>query len=482
METSLLATLKQQQTLSLDQQQSLRLLQMSANELLNEADLMLEDNPLLERDGEEPAAADESPIREVDGPSDDYAAEGDLSETEKPIDEPFEIWQGASEDDSPFERVAAVTDFREELLAEAGCLPATPLRRLLLTCLIEELDEHGFLTDPLAAVAAEYANIVCEEGFDTVQLSDWEEARDILRNKLDPAGIGAAGPLDALFLQLRRLENADESRRKTAVLLRTMLEKGLLQVARNDRTALRRLAQADESDIDAALSLLKALTPYPITGSATAETQYVVPDILIERHQNRFTARINPATQPALRLRDAAIRERLKTSVGNAACSVYYSDAKAFLLGLEARRKTLLRLAEAVVDYQQDYFAQGACALRPMTLAMIAEQLGLSESTISRAAAGKFLLCAHGTVELRSLFSTAIFRTQKDVDTVEEQSAAQIQTHIRTLIEQENSAKPLTDDAISRALSEKGFNVARRTVAKYREQMNFPSARMRKKF
>ena len=157
------------------------------------------------------------------------------------------------------------------------------------------------------------------------------------------------------------------------------------------------------------------------------------------------------------------------------------SEAKAFIQGLEARRRTLQRVADEVVAMQQAYFLEGPSALRPMTLSMIADRLDLSESTVSRAAAGKFILCKHGTIEMRTLFSSAVYRTQSADEGTEEQSAAQIQNLIRELISAENAARPLTDDALSQALKAKGLSVARRTVAKYREIIGIPSARMRKR-
>lgn len=481
METRLLTTLRQQQTLSQDQQQSLRLLQMPVMELQGEIELMLEDNPLLER--EESDDADAPPKNEAPRESavTEEDADGDAgSETvEKPIDEPYEIWQGSSGEDSPFDHIAANTSFREELLADLGCLVLDERCRAAVTCLIEELNDKGFLDTPLDDIASAYAGILAESGFCELTVEEWQLALSVLQ-KMDPPGIGASGPVESLLLQIRRLEDEHAIEHDAAELLRSLVEHDLLQIARNDRTALLRLVKGDEALLDEALTTLKHLSPYPISNT-DARTQYVVPDILIRERQGRCEAVLNPACHRGVCLREPNLSLRNVPASERTSLQSLLGEAKAFIQGLEARRRTLQRVADEVTDFQQAYFLQGPSALRPMTLSMIADRLALSESTVSRAAAGKFILCRHGTVEMRTLFSSAVYRSQSNDEGTEEQSAAQIQSFIRDMVTQENTAHPLTDEALSRALKERGLIVARRTVAKYREIIGIPSARMRKR-
>ena len=484
METRLLATLRQQQTLSQDQQQSLRLLQMPVMELQGEIELMLEDNPLLEREEadeaepQQPADTAES-LRSASDESDGEGVGDAGSEVaEKPIDEPYELWQGSSGEDSPFDHIASDTSFREELLADLGCLMIDERYRAAVTCLIEELNDKGFLDTPLADIAAQYAGILSDSGL-TLAADEWQHALEILQ-RMDPPGVGASGPVDSLLIQIQRQTEERAISPAAAALLRTLVSHDLLQVARNDRTALLKLAKGDEALLDRALDVLRHLSPYPITTADTG-TQYVVPDILIREQNGRCTAVLNPACHRGVRLRHPSLSLREAAPAERASLQGMLSEAKAFIQGLEARRRTLQRVADEVVAMQQAYFLEGPSALRPMTLSMIADRLDLSESTVSRAAAGKFILCKHGTIEMRTLFSSAVYRTQSADEGTEEQSAAQIQNLIRELISAENAARPLTDDALSQALKAKGLSVARRTVAKYREIIGIPSARMRKR-
>lgn len=479
METRLLTTLRQQQSLSQDQQQSLRLLQMPILELQGEIELMLEDNPLLEREESDEEAAPPQASQDTSPSEEETDGDAGSEAVEKPIDEPYEIWQGSSGEDSPFDHIAANTSFREELLADLGCLVLNERSRAAVTCLIEELNDKGFLDTPLDDIAVSYAGILAESGFCALTTEEWHAALHVLQG-MDPPGIGASGPVESLLLQIRRLEDERTIEHDTAALLRSLVEHDLLQIARNDRAALLRLVKGNESLLDEALATLKHLSPYPISNS-DSRTQYVVPDILIREHGGRCEAVLNPACHRGVRLRDPNLSLRNLPASERTSLQSMLGEAKAFIQGLEARRRTLQRVADEVTDFQQAYFLDGPSALRPMTLSMIADRLALSESTVSRAAAGKFILCRHGTVEMRTLFSSAVYRSQSSDEGTEEQSAAQIQTFIRDLVAEENTARPLTDEALSRALKDRGLTVARRTVAKYREIIGIPSARMRKR-
>ena len=476
MENHLLATLSQQQVLSQEQQQSLRILQMPTQELLGEIELMLEANPLLEV--EEPAQASDDPQARAQEHDDDRRddrgeddSEFDAAQAETPVDQPYEAWQGASSDEAPFERIPAPESFRDELLADLGCLPLTPRQHLLVACLVEELDDRGFFTSPFETLIRYYARILKEEGVENVTATEWREALATLQS-MDPPGIGTADPVEALMKQIERI---DPSIMHAAALetLKRIVSKHLDKVAADNRPALLKLANGKSSILDEALRVLKTLSPYPIARESS--TLYIVPDVVVRTQNGVSTAHLNSSSQLRLRLRINDARSEADPSTRR----VLLGEAKTFIQRIEARRATLQRLADAIVTRQQTYFEHGSAALRPMTLSQIAEELGLSVPTVSRAVSGKFIACSQGTVEMRSLFSAVSFSNQSSG--AEEQGASEIQAMICKLIESEDPKAPLSDEMLCEMLQKQGVPIARRTVAKYRTCAGIPSARSRRR-
>lgn len=474
MENQLLATLSQQQVLSQEQQQSLRILQMPTQELLGEIELMLESNPLLEV--EEPAQTSDDPQVRAQEQEDDRRddrseddSEFDAAQAETPVDQPYEAWQGASSDEAPFERIPAPESFRDELLADLGCLPLTPRQHLLVACLVEELDDRGFFTSPFETLMRYYSRILKEEGVENVTAAEWSEALATLQS-MDPPGIGTAGPVEALMEQIERIE---PSTLHAAVLetLKRIVSRHLDKVAADNRPALLKLANGKSSILDEALRVLKTLSPYPIARESS--TLYIVPDVVVRTQNGVSTAHLNSSSQLRLRINDT------KSEVDPSTRRVHLGEAKTFIQRIEARHATLQRLADAIVARQQAYFEHGPAALRPMTLSQIAEELGLSVPTVSRAVSGKFIACSQGTVEMRSLFSAVSFSNQ--ASGAEEQGASEIQAMICKLIETEDPRAPLSDEMLCEMLQKQGVPIARRTVAKYRTCAGIPSARSRRR-
>lgn len=476
METHLLATLSQQQVLSQEQQQSLRILQMPTQELLGEIDLMLESNPLLEaEEPSQPAPGDggtqgkEREDNRDDRDEDD--SEFDAGQAETPVDQPYETWQGAPLDEAPFERIPAPESFRDDLLADLGCLPLTQRQHLLLACIVEELDDRGFFTSPFETLTRSYARILKEEGVENVTATEWREALAVLQG-MDPPGIGTAGPVEALLKQIDRIDPVTMHASSLETLKR-IVARHLDKVAADNRSALLKLAGGKSAILDEALRTLRTLSPYPI--AREANTLYIVSDVVVRTQNGVSTAHLNASSHPRLRLRS----ETAQSEISSSSRRILMGEAKAFIQRLEARRATLQRLADAIVARQQGYFECGPASLRPMTLSQIAEELGLSVPTVSRAVSGKFIACRQGTVEMRSLFSSVSFSNQSG--NAEEQGASEIQALIRKLIEAEDPRHPLSDEMLCELLQKKGVPIARRTVAKYRTCAGIPSARSRRK-
>ena len=469
MENSLLTTLSQQQTLSLDQQQSLRILQMPTIELLGEIDWMLEENPFLDKEdsasteGREPSSSQtEDQDETVDTP------------VEAPIDVPYETWQSAPSDDSPFEHIAADTSFRDELHSDLACLAISPRLRVLADCLIEELDDRGFINTPIEELSSLYAPILQEHDLLDVSLLEWEKALAILQT-MDPPGIGTTGPIQSLQQQIQRCKTEGVISETEANILDRIATQGLSYVAANNLTGLKKLLKCDEDVLNLALNQLKRLNPYPI--SRESKTLYIVPDVVVETRNGVHRTVLNPALNPHLRLRSTTDIQKLKQQFPSSWQSLK-SEAKSFIQGIEARHQTLLRLANKLLVHQKAFFDEGLTAIRPLTISQIAQELELSVPTVSRAVSGKFIACRHGTIEMRTLFSTVSYATA----TQPEQSATQIQALIVQLIETENPRQPFSDDDLCLQLQAKGITIARRTVAKYRTNAGIPSARARKHF
>ncbi len=237
MENSLLTTLSQQQTLSLDQQQSLRILQMPTIELLGEIDWMLEENPFLDKEdsasteGREPSSSQtEDQDETVDTP------------VEAPIDVPYETWQSAPSDDSPFEHIAADTSFRDELHSDLACLAISPRLRVLADCLIEELDDRGFINTPIEELSSLYAPILQEHDLLDVSLLEWEKALAILQT-MDPPGIGTTGTIQSLQQQIQRCKTEGVISETEANILDRIATQGLSYVAANNLTEYQKTSQ-----------------------------------------------------------------------------------------------------------------------------------------------------------------------------------------------------------------------------------------------
>ena len=303
MENHLLATLSQQQVLSQEQQQSLRILQMPTQELLGEIELMLESNPLLEV--EEPAQSSDDPQARAQEHDDDRRddrgeddSEFDAAQAETPVDQPTSL-AGRLQRRSALRAHSRPRILQGRAARRSRCLPLTPRQHLLVACLVEELDDRGFFTSPFETLMRYYARILKEEGVENVTAAEWREALATLQS-MDPPGIGTAGPVEALMKQIERIE---PSIMHAAALetLKRIVSKHLDKVAADNRPALLKLANGKSSILDEALRVLKTLSPYPIARESS--TLYIVPDVIVRTQNGVSTAHLNGSSQLRLRLR-----------------------------------------------------------------------------------------------------------------------------------------------------------------------------------
>lgn len=465
MKQTLQLKVSQQLTLTPQLQQSIKLLQMSTVDLLTEVERFLQDNPMLER-GDEPEAtgADERPAQQ------EGAEVQETRQDEAPPAESLQEWgsggggTGHDDDFDPFYNVPCHATLREQLLAQLGEIALGTRDHALVQLLIEELDDDGYLGTPLDALAASLPP--------ELEIDEEELAVGLaMLQQFDPPGVGARSLSESLSLQLARLP-ADTPGLE---LSQRIVNAHLALLGARDYTRLRKLLNADDDDLRVAQALIARLNPRPAAGFGGEDTHYITPDVTVRKRKGRWVAELNGAAIPHLRVNQMYARLLSENRQGSGDLSGRLQEARWLVKNIQQRFDTILKVSEAIVDKQQAFFEQGEVGMRPMILRDIADELGLHESTVSRVTTQKYLLCPRGLFELKYFFGSAL-----ETDSGQECSATAIKAHIRRLIDAENPAKPLSDSAIAEELARQGIQVARRTVAKYREAMQIPPVNQRK--
>ncbi len=467
-------------------QQSIRLLQLSSVELQQEVAQALAENPMLEReDGDEteenealadPGANIVQPVHDL---GDDLRTESEPSDTAEafeqsnPIDideGPYDYTSGSGggHDDFEHEQADASTiTLREHLLAQAGLLRISWREQALVRILIEALDERGFLsstlTDILDTLPADEAVTHAELETALTQLQE-----------LDPPGAGACSLEECLLLQLR------ESHDPAAPLARILIKDYLPLLAQRDFAQLRRRTGADDDKLRDAQTLIRTLTPHPGDAFIHDTSPYIIPDVLVRRADSangRWQAMINPDAIPRLKINRlySNLLRQAGTSENQGGLAGQLQEARWLIKNIQQRFETIERVAQAIVHEQADFFEKGELAMRPLVLREIADRLGLHESTISRVTSQKFMATPRGVLEFKYFFGSHV-----GTDDGGSASATAIKARIRQLVGEENAKKPLSDQQICNQFSVEGIVVARRTIAKYREAMNIPTASLRK--
>ncbi len=443
--------LKQTQQLNQNLQQSLRVLHMSAQTLETEVAEWLADNPFLEKpDTDTDTEAPELPLpQQYTKPAEHVHVGGD---------EAADIWA----------TVAAEDDLHSQLHAQVCEHPLDADIAAQVHLLIDSLDEHGYLADSLADIA-EHTPL------------EWMLSEDSLAQALaalqrfDPPGIGARNLTESLLLQLAR-QPQDDIRRCASLLVRQHL--GQWQSAAQQKQLLRALPQFSETTFQAALQCIAALNPHPAYGHTAAgqPTAYAQPDVIIRESRKGWQIEMVRAAWPQVQL-NTEYTELLAETELDPAFKSKWQEAQAHLDSLKLRQNTVLRLAEWILDKQQDFFIFGPIGLAPLTLKETAQALGLAESTISRAVNQKYLACPRGVFALRYFFSQAVSQNEHN-----EAGSSQraVQTLLETLIQQENPQQPYSDSELVTQLAKHGITLARRTVAKYREALKIAPAHQRK--
>lgn len=511
MKPSLQVRLSQHLALTPQLQQSIRLLQLSTLELHQEVEQMLEQNPFLEPDDDAPSAfeplaertsaAERAGERETERAAETASEGGDeapgldsaeLGTTER------DDWengterddfdgigetpskgsgQGESDDFDGAERDAALPTLQDHLREQLSGMRLSAEDAASVMVLIESLTDDGYLADPIEEIAAQLLGADADE-------ESLEALVDRLRcglrflQSMEPTGVGAANLSECLMLQLRTLPRSE------AQLVAIIVCKSHLDLlARRDLKKLIAATGADEDLLKQAQALIVACEPKPGRPFARAEANIIVPDVIVQKSGRNWKVTLNPDVMPKLRINDLyanAIRQgRGSGGAGlngaGAGLNARLQEARWFMKNILQRFDTIQRVSQAIVERQKSFFTHGEIAMKPLVLREIADELGLHESTISRVTTAKYMSTPFGTFELKYFFGSSL-----NTDAGGNASSTAVRALIKQLVAAEDENKPLSDSQISQMLEEQGIQVARRTVAKYREALKIAPANLRK--
>jgi RNA polymerase sigma-54 factor len=511
MKPSLQVRLSQHLALTPQLQQSIRLLQLSTLELHQEVEQMLEQNPFLETDDDAPSAfeplaertsaAERAGERETERAAEPASEGGDeapgldsaeLGTTER------DDWengterddfdgigetpgkssgQGESDDFDGAERDAALPTLQDHLREQLSGMRLSAEDAASVMVLIESLTDDGYLADPIEEIAAQLLGDDADE-------ESLEALVDRLRcglrflQSMEPTGVGAANLAECLMLQLRTLPRSE------AQLVAIIVSKSHLDLlARRDLKKLVAATGADEDLLKQAQALIVACEPKPGRPFARAEANIIVPDVIVQKSGRNWKVTLNPDVMPKLRINDLyanAIRQgRGSGGAGlngaGAGLNARLQEARWFMKNILQRFDTIQRVSQAIVERQKSFFTHGEIAMKPLVLREIADELGLHESTISRVTTAKYMSTPFGTFELKYFFGSSL-----NTDAGGNASSTAVRALIKQLVAAEDVNKPLSDSQISQMLEEQGIQVARRTVAKYREALKIAPANLRK--
>ena len=479
MKHSLQLRLSQHLTLTPQLQQSIRLLQLSTLELNQELERFLQENPLLEREDElgetVPPTSGEIYTDSGSSPNREDTAEQPVERANGELDanaltgfeeERFASGLRDDDDDSEFPQLpAGIPSLREHLLSQTGFTAMPGRDRVLVSLLIDALDDSGFITQPLEEIAQ---MLPSELG---VELEELAIALKHLQH-LDPPGVGARNLAECLELQLRALPEDTAYRTEAIETVRNHLE----LLAARDFQKLKKALHCDDQALRAIQKLITSLNPRPGAAFTGEEARYIVPDVVVKKVKGVWLASLNPDAVPRLRINRmySQILQRNRDASAQQ-LATQLQEAKWLIKNVQQRFETILRVSQAIVDRQRHFFEHGEVAMRPLVLREIAQILDLHESTVSRVTTQKFMLTPRGIFELKYFFGSHVA-----TETGGACSATAIRALIKQLVSAENSKKPLSDSQLSEILGQQGIVVARRTVAKYRESMQILPVNLRK--
>lgn len=496
MRPSLQLRIGQQLTMTPQLQQAIKLLQLSTLDLQQEIQEALESNPLLEVD--ESASSQENQPDQLEeafsGSNEQNNTVSDGSEEAAPTIDEISTTEAMDKSDIPEDlnmdttwddsfsagvsntgAVAPSDDFvyqgettdsiQDHLRWQMQLTPFTDTDAAIATAIIDAIDDAGYLT------------VTTEDILDSVGIEDVEldEVEAVLKriNVFDPVGVGARSIAECLLIQLNQFDKStpwlEESKK--------VISEHIDLLGNRDYRQIMRKTRLKEDQLREVIRLIQSLDPRPGDSVIQGEEQYIVPDVSVEKRNGRWVVELNPDTAPKLSVNQqyASMARSMKNATDSQFIRSNLQEAKWFIKSLESRNDTLLKVSNCIVQRQQGFFEHGPEAMRPMVLNDIAEAVDMHESTISRVTTQKYMHTPRGIFELKYFFSSHV-----STENGGECSSTAIRALIKKLVAAETPAKPLSDSKMAELLAEQGINVARRTIAKYRESLNIPPSNQRK--
>lgn len=497
MRPSLQLRIGQQLTMTPQLQQAIKLLQLSTLDLQQEIQEALESNPLLEvdesastnqEDGpdslEEAFSAKVNETSTSDGSEDatPSADEQNTSDAMEKNDIPEELSNDTTWDDNysaesssgsssgtlseEYTYQGETTDsIQDHLRWQMELTPFSETDRSIAMTIIDAIDDAGYLT-----ISAE--DVLESLGADDVELDEVEAVLKRI-NMFDPIGVGARTISECLIIQLNQFEKSTPFLDETKKIVANYID----LLANRDYRQLMRKTRLKEPQLKEIMKLIQSLDPRPGDSVIKSEEQYVIPDVSVEKKNGRWIVELNPDSAPKLSINQqyASMTRSMKSTNDSQFMRSNLQEAKWFIKSLESRNDTLLKVSNCIVQRQQGFFEHGPEAMRPMVLNDIAEIVEMHESTISRVTTQKYMHTPRGIFELKYFFSSHV-----STENGGECSSTAIRALIKKLVSAENHAKPLSDSKMAELLADKGINVARRTIAKYRESLSIPPSNQRK--
>ncbi len=498
MKPSLVLKMGQQLTMTPQLQQAIRLLQLSTLDLQQEIQEALESNPMLERqeDGEDfdtsdpmadsaekgietATASNQESTYEEPTHSAESLEDGQWNESipnELPVDTAWEdVYQTSasnlpSSDDDEWDftaRTSSGESLQSHLLWQLNLAPMSDTDRVVAMTLIDCINDQGYLEETLEEVHA---------SLDPELEVELDEIEVVLRRiqQFEPAGVGARDLRECLLLQLRQLPADTPWLEEAERLVRDHLD----VLGNRDYSLLMRRMKLKEDELRQIIELIQTLNPRPGSQIESSEPEYVVPDVIVRKHNDRWLVELNQEAVPRLRVNAqyAGFVKRADSSADNTFMRNQLQEARWFIKSLQSRNETLMKVATQIVEHQRGFLEYGDEAMKPLVLHDIAEAVGMHESTISRVTTQKYMHTPRGIYELKYFFSSHVSTSEGG-----ECSSTAIRAIIKKLVAAENQKKPLSDSKIAGLLEAQGIQVARRTVAKYRESLGIAPSSERKR-
>lgn len=498
MKPTLVLKMGQQLTMTPQLQQAIRLLQLSSLDLQQEVQEALEANPMLEMadDSDDDFS---SSVADTTGGDDDPSAtalpepvaldaidqhshseeEGNWNEqipNDLPVDTQWEdIYQTSasslpSSDDEDWDftsRTGTGETLQSHLEWQLNLLPLSDTDHQIAIALIDGITADGYLEESLEDILA---------SLDPSLEVELDEVEMVLHRiqQFEPTGVGARNLSECLHLQLQQLPDSTPMLEQAKRVVRDHLE----LLGSRDFTQLMRRSRLKEDQLRDVVALIQTLNPRPGGEIASGEAEYVIPDVIVRRDENRWIVELNQEAAPKVRVNSqyASMVKRADSSSDNTYLRNHLQEARWFIKSLQSRNETLMKVASQIVEHQRGFLEHGEEAMKPLVLHVIAEAVGMHESTISRVTTQKYMHTPRGIFELKYFFSSHVSTAEGG-----EFSSTAIRALIRKLVAAENPKKPLSDSKIAGLLEEQGIHVARRTIAKYRESLNIAPSSERKR-